>query len=177
MLLLLRRRNLRLPVSALLDTRLARYTRGRLAVRAVAGFRGLLCGSHSARRLIRRILLRCSLRLLDLLLRGCELFLQALDIIVRIVLNDGLWWLIGIARLVSRRLASSSAEGRSRNYQGCCRQIQQGLQILLNDAFWIAPQAPQFRLIGHNLRRTADGLRHTNYPFRVNSSRFLPSST
>ncbi len=159
----------------------ARNTGNGKAGRAVGRGGGLLRGR---RRRKRRICHRSSGHscLLFFLAFGLKLVLQLLHVAVGVVLQC---WLRGLplGRALSCRclLVAGGTEECRHNHQQCRTQINEGLEVFLQDAFWQRQVAAQCWLCwwaGVCLCvRSKVVVGHHSYPFRVKLIRFLPSST
>src|SRR6202034_4571904 len=89
-------------------------------------------------------------------------------------------WLRGLpcrAGLLRGRLLARRTEERRHNHEQCRTQINERLEVLLQDAFGQFQVASQ-RWLGLRLCVGSKGVfDHEGDPLRVNSIRFLPSST
>ena len=80
-------------------------------------------------------------------------------------------------RLLCRRLLAGRTEERRHDNERYRAQINEGLEVLLQDAFGQRDVAAQLGLSLRLRVRSQDVLGHEADPLRVNSIRFLPSST
>ena len=91
-----------------------------------------------------------------------QLVFEVLHIVGRVVLNERLWWRLGWRR--SRALAGG-AEDRGCDHQHGNADVDEDLEVPLQNPLRLRLVADEFLVC------------HDAYPFRVNSMRFLPSST